>query len=125
MDPNGDFEIDPAIAAAMGFGNFGTQNKPKRKFDPNDGFVDPNVNAATGANNTILPAREAKSAKTASHVDNDQEGSEKRTGELYDPKTQESPNLELLRQGVKNVRGDLVYFLPSFLEDPWSGLKAQ
>lgn len=41
MDGDDDFEIDPAIAAAMGFSGFGAQNKQKRKFDPNDGFVDP------------------------------------------------------------------------------------
>lgn len=27
-----------------------------------------------------------------------------------------------LRRGVKNARGDMAYFLPSFIEDPWSSL---
>jgi hypothetical protein len=33
------------------------------------------------------------------------------------------PSLEALRRGVKNERGDLVVFMPSFLEDPWTALK--
>lgn len=27
-----------------------------------------------------------------------------------------------LRRGVQNARGDMAYFLPSFIEDPWKGL---
>lgn len=30
--------------------------------------------------------------------------------------------LSALRRGVKNARGDMAYFLPSFIEDPWSSL---
>lgn len=32
--------------------------------------------------------------------------------------------LHALRRGVKNTRGDTMYFLPSFIEDPWAELKA-
>jgi hypothetical protein len=31
--------------------------------------------------------------------------------------------LDALRRGVRNERGDLVYFLPSFVEDPWEKLQ--
>jgi hypothetical protein len=30
--------------------------------------------------------------------------------------------LSALRRGVKNARGDMVVFMPSFIEDPWKGL---
>ncbi|KAF1356214.1 hypothetical protein BDV97DRAFT_365001 [Delphinella strobiligena] len=30
--------------------------------------------------------------------------------------------LAALRRGIKNARGDMAYFLPSFIEDPWNGL---
>lgn len=33
--------------------------------------------------------------------------------------------LAALRKGVKNERGDTVYFLPSFLEDPWKILEEE
>jgi len=31
-------------------------------------------------------------------------------------------NLQALRRGIRNERGDMAYFLPSFLEDPWANL---
>jgi hypothetical protein len=31
--------------------------------------------------------------------------------------------LNALRQGVRNNQGDLAYFLPSFVEDPWAKLE--
>jgi hypothetical protein len=30
--------------------------------------------------------------------------------------------LSTLRRGVRNARGDMVVFMPSFIEDPWKGL---
>lgn len=32
-------------------------------------------------------------------------------------------DLAAYRRGVKNERGDMAYFLPSFLEDPWKDLR--
>ncbi|PPJ53144.1 hypothetical protein CBER1_11645 [Cercospora berteroae] len=153
MDDQEDFAIDPAIAAAMGFAGFGSQNKQKRKFNAEgdaDGFVDPGVHAPqqhqkkTGANSVPLRERSKQVSKrgdegeaTASGFAAEAEaegrmGSEGAAatssnafdaGGLYDPKTQESPSSEALRRGVKNVRGDFVYFSKGFLEDPWSGLR--
>ena len=34
-------------------------------------------------------------------------------------------SLQALRRGVRNERGDMAYFLPSFLEDPWKELGAE
>jgi hypothetical protein len=32
---------------------------------------------------------------------------------------------QALRRGIRNERGDMAYFLPSFLEDPWAKLAAK
>jgi hypothetical protein len=32
---------------------------------------------------------------------------------------------QALRRGIRNERGDMAYFLPSFLEDPWAKLVAK
>lgn len=109
---NPDFEIDPAIAAAMGFSGFGNQNK-KRKFDSNDGFVDPDIQKkqqaqGSGANNVPLRERKAPSAQNQAPV-----------------VAGGKPTMEDLRHGVRNAKGDVAYFLPSFLEDPWEGLQAK
>lgn len=34
-------------------------------------------------------------------------------------------SLQALRRGIRNERGDMAYFLPSFLEDPWEELGAE
>lgn len=155
MEPKSDFEVDPALAAAMGFAGFGTQpsNLPhKRKFASHDAFVDPHITAAasfgTGAN--ILPTRDLKTVRivpeagrqaegsslAASRAQSDGGGGEGGEGGVVyaqqqqqqqpvicsGPQKDDCPSLELLRYGVRNTKGDMVYFLPSFLEDPWAGL---
>lgn len=128
MDPNDDFDIDPAIAAAMGFSGFGkTPANKKRKYD-NDGFVDPSIAKGpqgTSANN--LPIGERKTTKTTETVaqvpfrpEPQQSGSKS-----HETGSDGEPTLQALRNGVRNERGDLAIFLPSFIEDPWAGLKAQ
>ncbi|SMQ51955.1 unnamed protein product [Zymoseptoria tritici ST99CH_3D7] len=65
-----EFGIDPAIAAAMGFTGFGAKPSKKRKFDRNDGFVDPSISATStgpqgkGANNTPIGERKSGKSKT-------------------------------------------------------------
>lgn len=34
-------------------------------------------------------------------------------------------SLQALRRGVVNARGDMAYFLPSFVEDPWEKLETK
>ncbi|KAF2174116.1 hypothetical protein M409DRAFT_16389 [Zasmidium cellare ATCC 36951] len=120
-----DMEIDPALAVAMGFSGFGTQpNAKKRKFNNNstEGFVDPNIGksqSATGANN--VPVREKQSTKSVGEDSKAYESAGKASGVTGDGK----PSLEALRHGVRNERGDVAYFLPSFVEDPWRGLEAK
>ncbi|KAI7467140.1 hypothetical protein KC351_g14164 [Hortaea werneckii] len=133
MADQDDFEIDPAIAEAMGFSGFGTQpGGKKRKFDGGDAFVDPTIKKQTeaptssvptgsgkGANNTPLGQRPALSgvgnvaSTSESHAIQGAVGGE----------TSGRPDLQALRHGIKNDRGDMAYFLTSFIEDPWKGLE--
>lgn len=136
MDADEDFEIDPAIAAAMGFGAFGAQKSQKRKFNANDGFVDPSVGKpeaahGTGANSMPMQDRKEKPARVMSQdapklvASASSSHAQKSSLAAYDPQTQDSPSLEALKFGVRNIRGDMVYFSKSFLEDPWAGLKPE
>lgn len=43
MEGDGDMEIDPTIAAAMGFSSFGSKPGEKRKYNSNDSYVDPAI----------------------------------------------------------------------------------
>lgn len=136
MDADEDFDIDPAIAAAMGFGTFGAQKSQKRKFNANDGFVDPSVGKpeaahGTGANSMPMQDRKEKPARVVSQdapkliASASSSHAQKSSLAAYDPQTQDSPSLEALKFGVRNIRGDMVYFSKSFLEDPWAGLKPE
>ncbi|GAB1739703.1 hypothetical protein NU219Hw_g4645t1 [Hortaea werneckii] len=133
MADQDDFDIDPAIAEAMGFSGFGTQpGGKKRKFDGGDAFVDPTIKkqteapassglagAAKGANNTPLGQRSAlggvENVASASEAHANQGAG---AGDISG-----RPDLQALRYGVKNDKGDTAYFLPSFIEDPWKGLE--
>ncbi|KAK7533052.1 uncharacterized protein J3D65DRAFT_68111 [Phyllosticta citribraziliensis] len=35
------------------------------------------------------------------------------------------PDLQALRNGIRDKNGDIAYFLPSFIEDPWTRLERQ
>ncbi|OCK96469.1 uncharacterized protein K441DRAFT_657131 [Cenococcum geophilum 1.58] len=61
MDAWDDIDIDPEIAAAMGFSSFGNQlNNKKRKFNRQDTFVDASKLNSSGANSIQLGARQKK-----------------------------------------------------------------
>lgn len=191
-----DDEIDPEIAAAMGFTGFGAINK--RKFgSTTDTFVDGQARktqkSGTGANDTALGSRKKMEAGSNLQAENQESGQNKTNGgehmtnakgknkmkanapmgladyitwgnNVAEPDTQTNvtqpdvthsgspfsaqststppggalsgsagtsswpqgmPNqqeLAALRRGVQNERGDMVFFLPSFIEDPWKGL---
>ena len=126
-----DFDMDPAIAEAMGFSGFGAQPK-KRKFNDNDAFVDPNLKPeqVKGANNVPLGVRSSKPA-----TGNDVQGDDAEiratdpgpavTSSKVAVRSSGPPTLEALKHGVRNEQGDMAYFLPSFIEDPWKGLQPQ
>lgn len=151
MEDDGDIEIDPAVAAAMGFSGFGSQPGKKRKFNPNDGFVDPAAmrtqkeERRKGANTTPLGERIAH--RTVEATDKPSWVTSARSSDATTALAQaerrpeaaqvstmagtnttrtagtDKPTLEALRNGVRNECGDMVYFLPSFIEDPWRDLK--
>lgn len=137
-----DLEIDPAIAEAMGFTSFGSKRR-KHAARADDAFIDDSgkqIPASTGANDIPLGTRpaasetkekvqeqgsvEEKTATTTRAEGMQEEQAEKGEAQADDwilgfPNPQE---LAALRRGIKNARGDMVVFMPSFIEDPWKGL---
>ncbi|KAF2770372.1 hypothetical protein EJ03DRAFT_66664 [Teratosphaeria nubilosa] len=135
MDETGDMDVDPAIAAAMGFSGFGTQPGKKRKFDAKDAFVDPDaVDAsksakgqvhAKGANNLPLGERKQKSSAAIVDAEHLPPPRQELDGSFSGRDADGNYSLEALRRGIRNEHGDMVYFLPSFIADPWQDLKPQ
>ncbi|KAI7216524.1 hypothetical protein KC333_g4789 [Hortaea werneckii] len=133
MADQDDFEIDPAIAEAMGFSGFGTQpGGKKRKFDGGDAFVDPAIKKQTEAQNSSDLAGSARGANITplgqrsalSGLDNAAPTSEAHANRSpVGGEASGQQDLQALRYGVKNDKGDTAYFLPSFIEDPWKGLE--
>jgi len=126
-------EIDPAIAAAMGFSGFGQTGK-KRKYNGNDAFVDnqqmpgsTNTKAAaTGSNQVEVAERTVKHANTQSAHSGDNAGADASATPAAQPEQGgEKSRLELLRHGIRNEQGDTAYFLSSFIEDPWKDCKVR
>jgi hypothetical protein len=60
MEGEEDMGIDPAIAAAMGFASFGTKPGEKRKYNSNDGYVDPAISSQVS--NTQISSSHAEKA---------------------------------------------------------------
>ena len=144
MAEDDDFDIDPAIAEAMGFSGFGMQMGKKRKFDTNDGFVDPSAKKQAtppaqgkGANNMPLGIRTARGTTSSGDFATPDASGDGAKSTHAVPKSPPPPGppldteltgqarLDALRKGLKNEKGDLAYFLPSFIADPWEGLKPQ
>jgi hypothetical protein len=131
MAENDDFEIDPAIAASMGFSSFGDQVKKKRKYEGNDAFIDPDASLSTdspkltGANAmnvTSSPKRvtEPVIAQKSVNTDIAPRAGDPASGYVGPAGYVSKYSLEELRRGVKNENGDMVYFQPCFIEDPWA-----
>ncbi|KAI5269101.1 hypothetical protein E4T47_07225 [Aureobasidium subglaciale] len=147
-----DFEMDPAMAEAMGFTSFGSKRR-KHTTRADEAFIDDSGNqipASTGANDIPLGTRPAANdvteraqeqgiskempmATARIEVASSEHGravetmkAMEATGEVQEdnwtigfPPAQE---LAALRRGIKNARGDMVVFMPSFIDDPWKGL---
>jgi hypothetical protein len=145
-----DLEIDPAIAEAMGFTSFGSKRR-KHTARADEAFVDDSgtqIPASTGANDIPLGARPMPSAATEKMQEQGNTEKQPTPMAMVEDTQQEQPRaaearvepmqevqvdnwtpgfptpqeLSALRRGVKNARGDMVVFMPSFLEDPWKGL---
>ena len=137
-DPE-NFEVDPAIAEAMGFSGFGMQNR-KRKFDTSDAYVAPpkqskesqyNQNGETERSVPSADVGETTQEEQSRPVADGDGMNQHVTGDPMQDSTFSSigndtvkeSRLEALRHGIRNENGDMVYFLPSFIEDPWKNLR--
>nr|OQO28044.1 hypothetical protein B0A51_02845 [Rachicladosporium sp. CCFEE 5018] len=115
--------VDPALAAQMGFSSFGGAPK-KRKFDANDAVTD--VDAAVKSQASSKPKATGSNSQPLGQIadrTSAKSPAASTSAEAKGTTAPTEPSLQALRQGVRNERGDMVYFLPSFLEDPWAGLK--
>jgi len=142
-----DDEEDIDIAAAMGFGSFG--GTKKRKYDHT---TSPQAaDGASGANTTQLGARTRKSESTQNEVQGDSEAQKSEHCVAAEPSAHSTDvfsaprdrsrddaaaletvsfggppitrgELNALKFGVRNPNGDMAYFLPNFVEDPWARL---
>ncbi|CAN9210015.1 unnamed protein product [Alternaria alternata] len=141
-----DDEENDEIAAAMGFASFG--GTKKRKFDHSP-KAKPDANDASGANSTALGVRtkkvasaeDVKNAGLASFLARGQNlpehppptattqapaaSADQSAGEMvsFGGPSVSRAELNMLRNGVRTENGDTVYFLPSFVEDPWARLR--
>lgn len=96
---------DVDVAAQMGFSSFGSQPKNKKRKTE---AVKHEVTTAVTKSEDIQPSKSAteRSIDLAPRVSN-----------------QQQDDLRALRQGVRNDNGDMVYFMPSFIHDPWEHLR--
>lgn len=146
-----DFEIDPEIAAAMGFTSFGSKRRKHHAPREDDAATDntSKAPASTGANNMPLGTRSTTSdnqeERGVADTDEHQErgiagtgagqaavgqepgevvdaGGAQGKGDQWTPGFPSREELAALRRGVRNARGDMVVFMPSFVGDPWEGL---
>lgn len=148
-----EFEIDPSLAASMGFSSFGNGTR-KRKHNSDNAVTDASplsgqikrpqgAPSGRGANITPLGNRRGPSAPGQELVSDGKRdfdlprgdpppvGAALRTalekpattGQDQMPFTQNTPDLGAYRHGVRQPNGDIAYFLPSFIEDPWAQLK--
>jgi hypothetical protein len=145
-----DTEIDPALAAAMGFSSFGgAPNKRRKVNNDGDGFIDPEISKSgsaptrppgTGANSVMTstrrpaPVTQTSTSAMANSVAAGHVGAEAGAAQphisaesvdtlTYNNAARDTDDLAALRNGVRNAQGDMAFFKPSFLEDPWKDLR--
>lgn len=97
-----DYETpDDDIAAQMGFSSFGTQPKNKKRKTEQETSTQQTAAPASNHGATVNQAQATECS----------------------PSVTAEQNLGAYRNGVRNERGDMVYFMPSFIEDPWEHLR--
>jgi hypothetical protein len=139
-------DLDPALAAAMGFSSFGgAPNKRRKVTNDGDGFIDPEISKiasvptrppGTGANSVMpgtrrpAPVTQASTSTMAGSGPAVSTGAEADAAQTHiseaptstitiNSAARDSDDLAALRNGVRNAQGDMAFFKPSFLEDPW------
>lgn len=129
MDPSvgsdsaDEVDIDPAIAEAMGFSGFGAQHNKKRKFNGNDTFIDTptveeSVSSHASKSNAVPLGFRGKAPDESVLQRKPKPGG---TNQVMQADVSRD-DLQAYRQGVMNENGHMVYFMPSFIEDPWKDL---
>jgi hypothetical protein len=137
-------EIDARLGDMMGFTTFGMQPEAKKRKTSDDNPV-----TATGSNAQPIGSRSNQNgmhqhplthnpaqqppqvtaeimSSVASPSAEQQPKNAFPTGvpmEIFDKLTWKE--LEAYRKGVKKDNGDLAWFLPSFIEDPWAKLEKE
>ncbi|KAI9692772.1 MAG: hypothetical protein M1820_009371 [Bogoriella megaspora] len=148
MTENDDFAIDPDVAISMGFSSFGTQpSQKRRKYNASSDAViaadeaKVHKESLSGTNVVALGVRSKPvvpdlGVGLGQHNDLSNKGpspfsgsrsSVAGNGNYVEKKIDEMTPAELnaLRKGVRNGKGDIAYFKPSFIEDPWADAVAQ
>jgi hypothetical protein len=138
MDDFEDPDIDAKVAAMMGFSGFGAKPDAKKRKTSEDTAVaatssnavplgQPGMHKQLLTHNPAVSGRDGGGvgASGASASPTAEQGkSAFPTGvpmEIFDKLTWKE--LEAYRKGVKQENGDLAWFLPSFIEDPWAKLE--
>ena len=142
MADDEDVELDPAIAEAMGFSGFGAQPGKKRKLNSTVAITGRNSQPLgkqgnrkpqTGPSGDAMTSLKPKISSISADVvqagsadsttqDSASMGQPAMAANIND---NDKNNLRALAAGVRNENGDMVYFLPSFIEDPWARLKSR
>ncbi|KAF2724327.1 hypothetical protein K431DRAFT_344066 [Polychaeton citri CBS 116435] len=106
LDQEDDAQPDPALLAAMGFSSFGAAPKPnKRQKLDSTTFTSSNAQSEPGI--PVRPAAPIANTVTTA-------GPASRSSQAND--------LDTLAKGVRDENGDVAFFKPSFIEDPWRDL---
>jgi hypothetical protein len=147
MDDYEDPEIDTRLGDLMGFTNFGAKPQAKkqrtseeeaatssnavplgqrqdRDADDHDKGKQAQMRELTHNPAASKRHQDPLAATSVSPTTSEQAKGAFPTGvpmEIFDKLTWKE--LEAYRKGVKQQNGDLAYFLPSFIEDPWAKLE--
>ncbi|TKA50816.1 hypothetical protein B0A49_11402 [Cryomyces minteri] len=78
--------------------------------------------SSTEQHHTVLPAHPSLPSKPAPVASDDVPAADRSSRTSYGALSRQE--LDALRRGVRNARGDVAFFMPSFVEDPWAGLLA-
>jgi len=146
MEPGEDPEFDAQMSELMGFSSFGMKPDAKKRKTAHDDPPIPTQFSSTGSNaipigqngygnhqithqfapNPSLPPKPTASSDSvpaATQVPREERSSFP-TGVPMDILNKLTwAELEAYRKGVRNEKGDLGWFLPSFIEDPWAKLE--
>lgn len=124
MDLTNPEDMEAQMGAMMGFTTFGAQPDAKKRKTEHESPAG-QTSTEPGLHSHPLTHNPAQPATLASPTTPEQPKSAFPTGvpmEIFDKLTWKE--LEAYRKGVRKENGDLAWFLPSFIEDPWAKLES-